>query len=70
MSLTRLRRDLNKEDERDLERGDTILHQVSMAQFLLTGLELEEAQYVFGFVTISMLVLYHLLTHLTDVLLL
>ena len=44
ISLMKVRQDLNREEERQLSLGSAPLHEVSATQFLVTGLELEEAQ--------------------------
>lgn len=45
-SLADVKRELNKEEDEELKNGVLPLHQMSAAQFLATGLELEEQQYV------------------------
>lgn len=43
--MTKVRQELRQEEEDSLKSGNSlVLHEVSMTQFLLHGLELEEAQ--------------------------
>ena len=41
-----MRRELNAEEEKEISQGILPLHQTSATQFLVTGLEIEEQQYV------------------------
>lgn len=45
-TLADVKRELNKEEDEELRRGVLPLHQMSAALFLVTGLELEEQQFV------------------------
>lgn len=44
ITVNQVRRDLALEEERELALGAMPLHEVSLSQFLVNGLELEEAQ--------------------------
>ncbi len=44
ITTAQVRRELAQEEERDLALGLMPLHEVSLSQFLVNGLELEEAQ--------------------------
>lgn len=46
MTLTQVRAELNQDEERQLSLGVMPVHEISSSQFLLNGIELEEAQYV------------------------
>ena len=41
-----MRRELNAEEEKEISQGVLPLNQTSATQFLVTGLEIEEQQYV------------------------
>ena len=43
-----MRRELNKEEDAEVNAGILPLHQTSASQFLATGLEIEEQQYVYS----------------------
>ena len=44
ITLAQVRHELAQEEENELALGETPLHQVSLSQFLLNGLELEDIQ--------------------------
>lgn len=44
VSTKKVRRELNDMEKEELELGVMVLHEVSMTQCLVAGLELEEAQ--------------------------
>jgi len=44
ITTAQVRRELAQEEENELALGITPLHEVSLSQFLLNGLELEDAQ--------------------------
>ena len=44
ITLAQVRHELAQEEENQLSLGETPLHQVSLSQFLLNGLELEDQQ--------------------------
>lgn len=46
LTVAQVRRELSAEDERELATGMVPLHEISASQFLVAGLEIEEAQCV------------------------
>ena len=46
VTAAEVRRDLAQEEERELALGVMPLHEVSLSQFLVNGMELEDAQWV------------------------
>lgn len=47
VTIAKVRQELAQDEEKELSLGTMPLHEVSLSQFLVNGLELEEAQYVF-----------------------